>query len=210
MTAPHHPKQLSRKAREHMFRIEIVLDAAQEVFMEQPFASARIEDIAHRAELSVGTLYNLFESKQEIYKALVSRQQDRYFERINADLDSTDDPVEQLHRYVNAFFAHVMENFAAWRFHVYATAGLSSTLRNELFQEAQEAQASFLERLAGVCQAGMDAGVFRSGLAPDLMALAINSVPDSCLSLAFQQNDPNVMELAPGAITAVDRIAGVV
>ncbi|TFH21029.1 MAG: TetR/AcrR family transcriptional regulator [Myxococcales bacterium] len=209
MTAPHHPKQLSRKAREHMFRIEIVLDAAQEVFMEQPFAAARIEDIAQRAELSVGTLYNLFESKQEIYKALVSRQQDRYFERINADIDSTDDPVEQLHCYVSAFFAHVVENFAAWRFHVYATAGLSSTLRNELFQEAQEAQASFLRRLTGVCRTGIDSGVFRAGLAPELMALAINSVPDACLSLAFQQNHPKVLELAPGAITAVDRIAGV-
>ena len=157
----------------------------------------------------MGTLYNRCESKQEIYKALVSRQQDRFFERINADLDSTDDPVEQLHRYVHAFFAHVMENFAAWRFHVYATAGLSSTLRNELFQEAQEAQTSFLRRLAGVCRAGMDSGVFRSGLEPELMALAINSVPDACLTLAFQHNDANVLELVPGAITAVDRLAGV-
>ena len=200
---------MSRKAREHMFRIEIVLDAAQEVFMEQPFATARIEDIAARAELSVGTLYNLFESKQEIYKALVSRQQDRFFIRANTALESSDDAVEQVHRFIRVFFEHVAENFSAWRFYVYASAGLSSTLRNELLDEARQGALGFMQNLSGVCAAGIESGVFRPGLEPGMLALAINSVPNACLEMAFQHNDPNVLELIPAATTAVDRIAGV-
>ena len=50
----------------------VVLDAAHEVFMERPFAQVTVEQIAQRAELSVGTLYNLFNSKEQIYKNVIS------------------------------------------------------------------------------------------------------------------------------------------
>ena len=56
-------KRLTRKQREQAFRVHLVLDAAREVFMKKPFAAARIEEIAERAELSVDSLYGLFDSK---------------------------------------------------------------------------------------------------------------------------------------------------
>jgi TetR/AcrR family transcriptional regulator len=201
-------KPVSRRQRERMFRADLVIDAALEVFMESPFVDARMEDIAERAELSVGTLYNLFESKEDIYKATVSRQQDRFFERVNREIDSTNDPVDQTRRFISTFFQHVADNFSAWRFHVYASAGMSATVRNELLEEVQVAQSVFLRRLARICQTGIDRGVFRSGLTAELMAVAINSVPHSCLGVAFQNNDADVMVLVPSAVEAVDRITG--
>lgn len=208
MADPVVDKRTSRKERELAFRVDLVLDAALEVFMSQPFAEARIEDIAQRAELSVGTLYNLFDSKEQIYKAAVSRQQSRFFDRANAYLDRTDDPTEQLHEFIRAFFDHVAENFAAWRFHVYASAGLSATVRNELSAEVAADSRVFLGRLIGICQAGIGTGAFRAGIDPLLMAVAIHSVPHSFLGIPFQNNDPNVMPLIPKATEAVKRIVG--
>lgn len=202
-------KTMSRKERELQFRLDLVLDAALEVFMEQPYAAAKIDDIAERAELSVGTLYNLFDSKQEIYKAMVSRQQDLYFSRAHKELDVQSDPADQIRSVVRVFLVHVSENFKAWRFHVYASAGLSSTIRNELYADARVSMTAFLQRLTGVCATGLESGVFKSGLQPQDMALAINAVSEACTNLAFQKNDPDLQKLMPAAIEAVDRIAGV-
>lgn len=45
--------------------------AAEQVFGEKGFQSATIEDLAARAELSVGTLYLYFKSKEELFISLI-------------------------------------------------------------------------------------------------------------------------------------------
>ena len=90
-----------------------------------------------------------------------------------------------------------------------ANAGLSSTVRDELLKEARQGQTAFMQRLTEACSAGVDSGVFRSGLAPHLMALAVISVVESCTNLAFRKNDPDVATLVPSAVLAVHRILGV-
>ncbi|NQY92298.1 MAG: helix-turn-helix transcriptional regulator, partial [Deltaproteobacteria bacterium] len=56
-------RKLSRKERELQFRLNIVLDSAMEGLSEKAFGQVSVEEIATRAEISVGTLYNLFHSK---------------------------------------------------------------------------------------------------------------------------------------------------
>ena len=54
-------------------RPDEVLDAALDLFIEQGFATTRVEDIARRAGLSKGTVYLYFPSKQAILEGLVRR-----------------------------------------------------------------------------------------------------------------------------------------
>ena len=48
-----------------------LLDAALDVFFEKGFAAARLEDIAARAGVSKGTVYLYFDSKEDVFDALV-------------------------------------------------------------------------------------------------------------------------------------------
>ncbi len=201
-------QRFTRKEREQTFRINLVLDAALEVFMQQPFALARIEDIAERAELSVGTLYNLFESKEEIYKRVISRQQNLFFERVAAALQHTSEPREQIHTVIRVFFTHLRENLAAWKFHVVAAQGLSSEIRASLFREVLDTAVGYRRRLAEICQEGIKRGVFQAGMPVDLMAVAVDSIPHSFLHLIFQSDQIDPASLLPAALEAVDRIVG--
>ena len=45
--------------------------AALELFVEKGFAATRLDDVAKRAGVSKGTLYLYFESKEELFKAVV-------------------------------------------------------------------------------------------------------------------------------------------
>ena len=48
-----------------------LLDAALDVFFEKGFAAARLEDIAARAGVSKGTVYLYFNSKEDVFDALI-------------------------------------------------------------------------------------------------------------------------------------------
>ena len=51
-----------------------ILDVAGEIFLEQGYAAASMSAIAARLGGSKGTLYNYFESKEELFRAYVERQ----------------------------------------------------------------------------------------------------------------------------------------
>jgi len=47
-----------------------ILEAALSVFAEKGFAAARMDDIAHRAGVTKGTIYLYFQSKEDVFKSL--------------------------------------------------------------------------------------------------------------------------------------------
>lgn len=48
-----------------------ILDAALELFVEKGFAATRLEDVAQRAGVSKGTVYLYFDSKEDLFKAVI-------------------------------------------------------------------------------------------------------------------------------------------
>jgi AcrR family transcriptional regulator len=66
-----HPAKRPRWQRRPEARPEEILGAALEVFGEQGFARTRLEDVARRAGVSKGTLYLYFDSKEELFRAMV-------------------------------------------------------------------------------------------------------------------------------------------
>ncbi len=51
-----------------------ILKAALECFAESGFAATRLDDIAKRAEVTKGTLYLYFQSKEDIFKSVVREE----------------------------------------------------------------------------------------------------------------------------------------
>ncbi len=65
----HQPKRRLRLPPEA--RVPMILDAALEEFSRHGFTAARMDDIAQRCGLSKGGVYAHFDSKDEIFKALL-------------------------------------------------------------------------------------------------------------------------------------------
>ena len=58
---------LERKEREKERRKNDIIDAAEKVFFEKGLSNSKMDEVAEQAELSKGTLYLYFKSKEEIY-----------------------------------------------------------------------------------------------------------------------------------------------
>jgi AcrR family transcriptional regulator len=67
-----HPSGSVRSEAKALFR-NAILDAAEIVFAERGFHEARIQDIAARARIAVGTVYNHFETKEDVLAALLEQ-----------------------------------------------------------------------------------------------------------------------------------------
>lgn len=71
MSEPSSPSTSPKWRRRAEARPAEIVQAAYEVFAEKGFAAARLDDIAKRAGVSKGALYLYFETKQDIFEAVV-------------------------------------------------------------------------------------------------------------------------------------------
>jgi AcrR family transcriptional regulator/DNA/RNA-binding domain of Phe-tRNA-synthetase-like protein len=73
-----------RKARTE----SAILDAAERHFLERGYESTKVDDIAHDADVAVGSLYNHFGGKESLYKALVERALELFEAYMDEDRDT--------------------------------------------------------------------------------------------------------------------------
>src|SRR5215204_5238950 len=90
--------KLSQAAIER--RKETIEDAARELFIKQGFHATSMRDIAKDAGVSLGNLYNYYETKDAIFESIINRYLtviDDKLKRIFAEIDEPLEP-ENLRR----------------------------------------------------------------------------------------------------------------
>ena len=63
--------KMTRKERERERHRREMLEAAERVFVRKGYHDATVEEIAQEAEFAVGTLYNFFKGKDDLYARVV-------------------------------------------------------------------------------------------------------------------------------------------
>jgi AcrR family transcriptional regulator len=80
--AAEEPRSLRERVREATR--QALLEAAEQTFAEQGIEGARIEDIAARAGIAVGTFYNYFQDRDDLLAALAAARRETLVERLDA------------------------------------------------------------------------------------------------------------------------------
>jgi len=104
-TASDRPPRRRDEARA-LFR-NAILDAAETVFAERGFHEARIQDIAARARIAVGTVYNHFEQKDDVLWALLEERSEEMLAQLAARPDDPRAFAERLRARVARVIAYV-------------------------------------------------------------------------------------------------------
>src|SRR3954463_3800320 len=87
----------TRRARSEQARqakLQAILDAALDVFAENGFAGARLDDVAARAGVAKGTIYLYAESKQALFEDLIRSGIGAPIEALEARVLALDLPAE--------------------------------------------------------------------------------------------------------------------
>ena len=101
------PKQPTRRDEARALFRNAILDAAEEVFSERGFHVARCQDVASRARIAVGTIYNHFGQKEDVLRALIEERSEQLTAAIRAHDDDPRVFEERLARRIERFLAYV-------------------------------------------------------------------------------------------------------
>jgi len=87
-----------------------ILDAAREVFFRDGFMAANLDEVAEKAGVAKGTLYRYFESKAELYVAVLAHNGAIFVKKIRATLSPELSPPDQIRRTGRFYLDHYIEN----------------------------------------------------------------------------------------------------
>ena len=148
----------ARQARNDLYR-QHILEAAEEVFAERGFESAKLQDISKLAGVSMGTIYAIFPGKEDLFRAILAERGRELLQVARDGAHSGDDPRLALDRlvaaYIDYFVAH--PNFLRMHVRLGTSWVLGPTLRSqgqvELWAEIHALQAELMRR-------GVESGAF--------------------------------------------------
>lgn len=83
-----------------------ILEAALVVFGDRGFEHARLEDVAERARVSKGTIYNYFSSKESLFEEMVRQMLGDFLELADR-IGDKEDPEEALYDFMEGVWSYV-------------------------------------------------------------------------------------------------------
>ena len=150
----------SRREREKERHRNEVLDAAERVFERKPFHEATMAEVAEEAEFAVGSLYNFFSGKDEIYVAMVERVVEKYMPEMRERIKAAASPLDALTE-VFDLKLHILEHHRGF---VRAFFGQPPIARADAASGPQgvlkESYSAYVADLVAVFRRGVKAGVF--------------------------------------------------
>lgn len=87
---------LSRKERERQRHRKEIMEAAERVFAEKGYHESSIQDIASAAEFSVGTIYNFFGNKEDLFTSILKEGFQELKNETEKRLQELECPVEKI------------------------------------------------------------------------------------------------------------------
>ena len=167
--------------------------AAEEVFAARGLREARMEEIASRAGVSVGTVYNHFEDRSALLADLVERRRKELAEKFDQALSGKAPFVDQLRAFADTAFRH----FEAHR------AFLAIMLESDSARvsEPSEAMLELRARVDALVQRGVQQGGLRRAgreLWPAMLFGLIRAV------LVYELRYPGKLGLAERTSAVVD------
>jgi len=103
-------EKAKRKEREFNLRRADILDAAVKNFAAKGFHNATVAEIAAASGFAIGTLYQFFESKEQLYTAMLTEKLAMMYAGIRAAVEEESDIVRKIELLVASHFRYVEEN----------------------------------------------------------------------------------------------------
>jgi TetR/AcrR family transcriptional regulator len=176
-----------RREREKESRRQEIIDAAEKVFFAKGLEAATMDEIAERAELSKGTLYLYFKSKEELYLQIHLRGNRALTLAFAKAVKNKKKGIDKLRAIGDAYYRFYLESpnyFNAIIYYELKDYDLSAD--EGCVQECAEEGGKTLGVVIDAIETGISDGTIRSDLDPVKTAIALwaKSTGIVCLAAA--------------------------
>jgi TetR/AcrR family transcriptional regulator len=162
-------KKTTRKERERQRHTEEILSAAENVFAEKGYLHAKMSDIAEAAEFSVGYIYSIWKSKEDLYSSILDSKMRDFEELIDGKIAKTEDPCECINLLIDTHFAFFIKHRMFFKIYMSEEAQLDVSLYNKFAWRLKRHKNELLHRVEDIFRDGIEKGIFIPVPAEDLV-----------------------------------------
>lgn len=181
--AAHHPadpRQRLKQARRALYR-EAIVDAAERVFAEHGYDSAKVQAIAKQAGVSLATFYSVFPKKWDVFRAVQADRLQALMQEVGAQVLGARDAFGRVRAGLEGYLRFHMRHpeFLRLQLRERVPWGTTDELRTPEQTRAWEAG---LQMMIAALAEGMEQGVFRRD-DPELCARTATAMSQVRLAL---------------------------
>lgn len=139
-----------------------ILESAREVFFRDGFMAANLDDVAQKAGVAKGTLYRYFESKAELYVAVLAQDGAIFEQKLRDSVSPALTPAEQIRHTGRFYLEHWTQNREYFQiFWAIDNQSMIGGLPPAVIEGVTKLWEQCLQILAGIVERGVRQGVFR-------------------------------------------------
>jgi len=166
-------EKLSRKEREYNARREEILKAAEKVFAQNGFHNSTVAEIAKESEFAIGTLYQFFKNKEELYYTMMIEKFDLLYTTLLIKVEKPTKCFEKLHLVVEVVFSFIEQNVDFFKIFTWELNVLAPNIENEFKEQLINKHFAYISIISGVLKEGIANGELKEGNADDLSSALV-------------------------------------
>ena len=89
---------------------DLIMEAALKLFAEKNFKEVPISEIAEKAGVAVGTVYEHFKNKEDLYFSIPMKRADHFDSQLSLHLEGLHSPIEKIRKYIWFYLYYFNEN----------------------------------------------------------------------------------------------------
>jgi len=199
MTASKKKRHVARSPEDLAAKKNLILDAAMSLLTEKGYTKTTISNVAERAGIGRGTVYWHYESKDDLFFALFTREIETLETSMEPLLQRDGPALQTIDALVHLAFAYYAESGRLVQAVLSVLGGADEAFQQRLVTLTKDLYSRYDQILAGLLERAKDEGDVRPDLDSEITAAAILSIFDAMyLHVAFGviPNDPDRLTAA--------------
>ena len=165
---------VERKEREKEARREEIIDAAQKIFFQKGLQIATMDEIAEAAELSKGTLYLYYKSKEDLYLAVMMRGMDTLHDMFSGVLSADHPTLKAIANLGEAYYEFFKEHRNYYRmFYFFENPQVHKQVSEEMLQSCAGHNGKVWTIVIDLIKRGIEEGVIQGDIDPKQAAVIL-------------------------------------
>ena len=192
--------KLSRKEREYQTRRVDILNAAERVFAEKGFHQTTVAEIAKESEFAIGTLYQFFKNKEELYYTMMIEKFDLLYTTLFTEVKKNTKCIEKLHCLVEVVFGFIENNVDFFKIFTWELNVLNSNMHNDLKDRLVTKHFAYIELISDVIEEGLREGMLKEGSVDDFSTALVGMMNIFSFNWIYNQQQSSLKAKAPAIV----------
>jgi AcrR family transcriptional regulator len=172
-------EKVKRKEREFNLRRAEILETAEKIFAEKGFYNTTVAEIASASGFAVGTIYQFFKSKDELYSAMLTEKLNVMYEEIRNAVGQEAGLLKKIEVLAATSFRFVENNTAFCNIFVRGDHLSPSEGSKALRERMKRDYVEYVSSIEEVIREGIRNGELKK-MDPHMMAATLLGIINSC------------------------------